>query len=86
MTKKHESLMIFNCTLSSLIDILCSKWLLFETTKHVDFQGQCEVQIGIFSQLSIRIYILARRNSLWDILRLPSSRRAALGLYVILTL
>ena len=27
-----------------------------------------------------------RRNLLWDILRLPSSRRAALGLYVILTL
>ena len=31
-------------------------------------------------------YLLARRNLLWDILRLPSSRRAALGLYVILTL
>ena len=29
---------------------------------------------------------MARRNLLWDILRLPSSRRAALGLYVILTL
>ena len=36
--------------------------------------------------LSIRIYLLARRNLLWDILRLPSSRRAALGLYVILTI
>ena len=34
----------------------------------------------------IRIYLLARRNLLWAILRLPSSRRAALGLYVILTL
>ena len=34
----------------------------------------------------MRIYLLARRNLLWDILRLPSSRRAALGLYVILTL
>ena len=34
----------------------------------------------------IRIYLLAGRNLLWDILRLPSSRRAALGLYVILTL
>ena len=34
----------------------------------------------------IRIYLLACRNLLWDILRLPSSRRAALGLYVILTL
>ena len=34
----------------------------------------------------IRIYLLARRNLLWDILRLPSSRRAALGLYVSLTL
>ena len=33
-----------------------------------------------------RIYLLALRNLLWDILRLPSSRRAALGLYVILTL
>ena len=32
------------------------------------------------------IHLLARRNLLWDILRLPSSRRAALGLYVILTL
>ena len=34
----------------------------------------------------LRIYLLARRNLLWDILRLPSSRRAALGLYVILIL
>ena len=34
----------------------------------------------------VRIYLLARRNLLWDILRLPSNRRAALGLYVILTL
>ena len=34
----------------------------------------------------LRIYLLARRNLLWDILRLPSSRRAAQGLYVILTL
>ena len=34
----------------------------------------------------LRIRIKARRNLLWDILRLPSSRRAALGLYVILTL
>ena len=32
------------------------------------------------------IYLLACRNLLWDILRLPSSRRAAMGLYVILTL
>ena len=37
-------------------------------------------------RLRIRIYLLARRNLLWDILRLPSSHRAALGLYVILTL
>ena len=37
-------------------------------------------------RIRIRIYLLARRNLLWDILRLPSSRRAALGLYVILTL
>ena len=37
-------------------------------------------------RIRIRIWLLARRNLLWDILRLPSSRRAALGLYVILTL
>ena len=37
-------------------------------------------------RIYLRIYLLARRNLLWDILRLPSSRRAALGLYVILTL
>ena len=36
--------------------------------------------------IRIRIYLLARRNLLWDILRLPSSCSAALGLYVILTL
>ena len=36
--------------------------------------------------IRIRIHLLARRNLLWDILRLLSSRRAALGLYVILTL
>ena len=36
--------------------------------------------------IRIRIYLLARRNLLWDILRLPSSRRAALDLHVILTL
>ena len=33
-----------------------------------------------------RIYLLTGRNLLWDILRLPSSRRAAIDLYVILTL
>ena len=33
-----------------------------------------------------RIYLLAHRNLLWDILRLPSSHRAALGLHVNLTL
>ena len=37
-------------------------------------------------RIRIRIYLLASRILLWDILRLPSSRRAALGLYVILTL
>ena len=42
--------------------------------------------IRIRIRIRIRIYLLARRNLLWDILRLPSSRRAALGLYVILTL
>ena len=39
-----------------------------------------------YYKVRIRIYLLARRNLLWDILRLLSSRRAALGLYVILTL
>ena len=38
------------------------------------------------TNIRIRIHLLARRNLLWDILRLPSSCRAALGLYVILTL
>ena len=36
--------------------------------------------------IRIRIHLLARRNLLWDILRLLSSHRAALDLYVILTL
>ena len=38
------------------------------------------------TRIRIRIYLLAHRNLLLDILRLPSNRRAALGLYVILTL
>ena len=40
-------------------------------------------------RIRMRIHLLERRNLLWDILRLPSSRRAALGVllyYVILTL
>ena len=37
-------------------------------------------------RIRIRVYLLSWRNLLWDILRLPSSRRAALGLYVMLTL
>ena len=37
-------------------------------------------------RIRIRIYLLTRSNLLWDILRLTSSRRAALGLYVIHTL
>ena len=37
-------------------------------------------------RIRIKIYLLAHRNLLWDILRLLSSHRAALGLYVILTL
>ena len=41
---------------------------------------------NFFLRIRIMIYLLDRRNLLWDILRLPSSRRAALGLYVILTL
>ena len=44
------------------------------------------VYVYIRIRIRIRIYLLARRNLLWDILRLPSSHRAALGLYVILTL
>ena len=40
----------------------------------------------LFIRIRIRIHLLARRNLLWDILRLLSSRRAALGLYAILTL
>ena len=43
-------------------------------------------QINIDIRMRIRIHLLACRNLLWDILRLPSSRRAALGQYVILTL
>ena len=39
-----------------------------------------------FDEIRIRIYLLACRNLLWDILRLLSGRRAGLGLYVILTL
>ena len=38
------------------------------------------------SQYKDKDRLLTLRNLLWDILRLPSSRRAALGLYVILTL
>ena len=46
MTKKLENLMNFNCTFCGLIDLFCSKWLIFETTnlsKYVDFQDQGEV-------------------------------------------
>ena len=49
-----------------------------------NIQRSSKIRIRI--RIRIRIYLLARRNLLWDILRLPSSRRAALGLYVILTL
>ena len=54
------------------------------TTKResITFRNNHYIRIRI----RIRIYLLAGRNLLWDILRLPSSRRAALGLYVILTL
>ena len=42
---------------------------------------------GIFIlYIRIRIHLLASRNLLWDILRLPSSLRTALDLCVILTL
>ena len=46
----------------------------------------CVIENVCIRRIRIRIYLLAGRNLLWDILRLPSSRRAALGLYVILTL
>ena len=56
--------------------------------KHIDKSTQqmnLKVRSYIRIRIRIRIYLLARRNLLWDILRLPSSRRAALDLYVILT-
>ena len=60
--------------------------------KEISFRKIRSINTDSFSKdirrirIRIRIYLLARRNLLWDILRLPSSRRAALGLYVILTL
>ena len=45
-----------------------------------------DVWSGDLQVEGLRIHLLARRNLLWDIQRLPSSRRAALGLYVIFTL
>ena len=58
----------------------------------IDFHQHCcnqmskMLNVRIRIRIRIRIYLLARRNLLWDILRLPSSRRAALGLCVIITL
>ena len=43
-------------------------------------------KVWVFLGFFLRIYLLETRNLLWDILRLPSSHRAALGLDVILTL
>ena len=55
------------------------------------FQVRCSSRAAAYTawyviRIRIRIYLLARRNLLWDVLRLPSSHRAALGLYVIFTL
>ena len=44
------------------------------------------VQLPGHSSKTVRIHLLARRNLLWDILRLLSSRIAVLGLYVNLML
>ena len=51
-------------------------------TRNLYWQEHCIMKIRI----RIRIHLMARRNLLWDILRLLSNRRAALGLYIILTL
>ena len=40
----------------------------------------CSAILRLVNVNKIKIYSLAHRNLLWDILRLPSSRRAALGL------
>ena len=56
------------------ICMICRSWM--RTT----------IRFTLWCKDKVRIYLLACRNLLWDILRLPSSRRAALGLYVILTL
>ena len=53
---------------------------------HRHMLNHMHLKMTIRIRIRIRIYLLAGRNLLWDILRLPSSRRAALGLYVILTL
>ena len=44
------------------------------------------IMLVCWPYIRIRIYLLSRRNLLWDILRLPSSHRAVLGLCVILIL
>ena len=54
--------------------------------KYNSINNTVVVSLILRIRIRIRIYLLAGRNLLWDILRLPSSRRAALGLYVILTL
>ena len=58
-----------------------SKMHLFTMSTFIDNRRNLNVY-GI----GIGIYLLARRNLLWDILKLPSSHRAALSLCVILTL
>ena len=45
------------------------------------YSWPCSVDYPI--SYKIRIYLLAHRNLLWDILRFPSSRRAVLGLFIL---
>ena len=68
---------------SNIRFIACAFWL-FLFYKHTI--SLILVSLPPPRRLRIRIHWLARTNLLWDILRLPSSRRAALGLYFILTL
>ena len=51
--------------------------------KYIMHHANCSIRR---IRIKIRIHLLAHRILLWDILRLPSSRRGAVGLYVNLTL
>ena len=78
ITWLHNSFIIY-LMVKNQLDVLWKASLLLQSPRPA-WSGMMQIRIRI------RIYLLARRNLLWDILRLPSSRRAALGLYVILTL